>query len=126
MNDLDALESRVTRITEMRELLLFLESNPEIPMPYFGQMNAFGYKEDGDVDTLARVMAPCSKEINGGYFSLVRDFGSIELAVNFDREEVCERIVVGTEKVPAKVIEEYTKEIVEWRCPDGVLRRSDT
>lgn len=114
--------SRETKLADMREVLRFLEDNPEIPMPYFGMVTAFVYGE-GDVDALARAMAPCKKDVASGFFSLTREFGSVELSVNFEREQVCERIVIGSKEVPEKIIEGYTEDVVEWKCPDGVLRQ---
>ncbi len=113
--------SRETEIANMREMLRFLEDNPAIPIPYFGMINSFA-NEDADVDTLARAMAPCKKEVGKGYFSLTRDFGSVELSINFDREQVCERIVVGSKEVPEQTIKAHTEDLVEWKCPDGILR----
>ncbi len=114
---------RATQITEMRDVLSFLEDNPKIPMPYFGMINSFANTDDGDdVNDLARIMAPCRKDASQGYFALIRSFGSTTLEINFEREEVCERIVMGTEDVPEKTTAAHTREIVEWRCPDGILR----
>jgi hypothetical protein len=117
------MADRIDKLQEMRDLLDFLQEHEEIPLPYFGMVNSFVYDEI-DVDTAARIMAPCDKDIGGSYFSLNRKFGSLEFSVNFAREEVCERIVVGTKEIPARTIEARTEEIVEWNCPDGVLRRS--
>ncbi len=116
---------RLEKIQEMREVLTFLDDNPEIPLPYFGMINTFAFDDEDDVGTLARIMSPCEKNTGGGYFSLDRKFGSTTLSVNFDREEVCERIVVGTEQVLAHTVAAHTKEIVEWRCPDSILRQEE-
>ncbi len=114
--------SRESRIADMREVLQFLEESPAIPLPYVGMVNSFADETD-DVDALARSMAPCKKEVGSGFFSLTRDFGSVKLSINFDREQVCERIVVGGKAVPEKIIEAHVEDIVEWKCPDGVLRQ---
>lgn len=112
--------SRGNTIQEMRDVLDFLESNPAIPLPYLNQCDAFGEKED--LDEIARAMAPCKKTHDGSHFSLRRQFGAIRLGVHFD--DVCERIVTGSKEVPEKVIEAHTEDIVEWKCPDGVLRQA--
>jgi hypothetical protein len=117
------MNDRSEKIQNVRDLLTFIEDNPEIPLPYFGQFNSFAYDEE-EMDTLARAMAPCKKRFDDTYFALEREFGTVTLSVNFSRDEVCERIVVGTEDIPAHTIAAYTKEIVEWKCPDGVLRQS--
>lgn len=116
---------RATEIAEMRDVLSFLEDNPKIPMPYFGMVDSFASTENGDdVNDLARIMAPCRKDASRGYFTLIRTFGSTKLEVNFDREEVCEKVITGTEEVPEETVAAHTREIVEWLCPDGILRRA--
>lgn len=115
-------ETRSEKIQDVRDLLTFVEDNPEIPMPYFGIFNSFA-DDASDLDSLARTMAPCEKGVVGTYFLLNRKFGSVTLSMNFSRDMVCERIVIGTEEVPVHTIPAYTKEIVEWKCPDGVLRQ---
>ena len=113
---------RATQITEMRDVLSFLEDNPKIPMPYFGMVDSFANTQYDDVNDLARIMAPCRKDASRGYFTLIRTFGSTNLEINFDREEVCERVVTGSEEVPETKVAAHTREIVEWLCPDGILR----
>ena len=66
------------------------------------------------------------KEYSDSFFRLYMDFGSkvkIQYKIVCNRDEVCEKHVVGTEVVTEKVppegewIEkEVTKEIVEWKC----------
>ena len=116
------MEHRTKEINDMKAVLDFLEANPAIPIPYFGVLNAFG--EAKDLDTIARALSPCNKSSDGGFYSLSRKFGDKVLSVNFAHEAVCEAIVVGTEEVPEQITRAYTKEIVEWKCPDGVLRPS--
>ncbi len=115
---------RLDKLQEMRDLLAFLEKFEEIPLPYWGMIYAFTDTDEVSVDMVARAMAPCDKKLSDSYFSIERKFGSTKLSVSFLRAEVCERIVVGTKEVPARTIEARTEDIVEWKCPDGVLRRT--
>lgn len=115
---------RLDKIQEIRDLLTFLDDHPEVPLPYWDSVHAFTDTDEADLDTVARAMAPCQKSVDSNYFAFERKFGSLEFSVNFAREEVCERVVVGTEQVPAHTVAAYTKEIVEWNCPDGVLRQA--
>ncbi len=103
----------------MREIYDFLEGHPDVPLPYIGVMNAFA--ESQQLSEIARAMAPCNKSTDGGFFSLARKFGSVTLSLNFERDQVCERVIIGTEEIPKKVTEAYTKDIVEWHCPESIL-----
>jgi len=123
INDL-ALNQRVKKLDAMYRMIDFLKENPDIPAPFFGQMDAFSYDSDS-LPEIARAMKPVTKEVSDTFYVLRRSFGNgVNLHVNFARDEVCERIVTGTEEVPEKVIEAYTKEIVEWVCPDTILATS--
>ncbi|KKK68287.1 hypothetical protein LCGC14_2945590 [marine sediment metagenome] len=131
MNDNEATEQlireaeqRAAKITGMRAMLNFLETHPQIPMPWFGQNDAFANSGE-DIAEIARAMTPVTKGVVGNWYVLKRNFGNdVQLHVNFGRDAVCERIVIGTEDIPEKVIEAYTKEIVEWVCPDTILATS--
>jgi hypothetical protein len=115
---------RAEKIRAMRRLLTFVEANPELPLPYFSQLDAFAHLDDDgyEVKELTRIMSPCTKRGMGTFFTLIRDFGAgVMLHLNFPREDVCERVVIGTEEVPEKVIPAHVQEIVEWKCPDGIL-----
>ncbi len=114
------VEKRQAKIDSMRALLDFLETHPIVPMPYFTTVNAFP-KHGSDISKIARAMKPVDKSQLGTLFILSRRFGNVTLEVNFGRDEVCERVVVGTEDIPEKIIPATTREIVEWVCPDSVL-----
>lgn len=111
---------REETIDGLRALADYLEGRPDVPIPYFGTINAFAEAEE--LPVVARAMGGFEKDHNGQFLALVKRFGSeVELHVNFTSEDVCERVVVGTEEVPKKVVPAHTKEIVEWQCPDSIL-----
>ena len=113
------------QLDAMYALINFLKANSDIPTPFFGQIDAFAYDSDS-LPEIARAMKPVTKEVSGSFYVLARSFGNgVNLHVNFVRDEVCERIVTGTEEVPKKVIEAHTKEIIEWICPDTILGTND-
>ncbi|OLE27951.1 MAG: hypothetical protein AUG44_08665 [Actinobacteria bacterium 13_1_20CM_3_71_11] len=68
------------------------------------------------------------KDASNSFFELKLWFGPVKLQVSADREQVCERVVVGTETVTKKVKDPdalaavpevevtETVEQVEWRC----------
>ena len=64
-----------------------------------------------------------TKEYSDNYFRLYLSFGGLQYRVLCDRDEVCERTVVGTETVMESVPPEgewteqaVEKDIVEWVC----------
>ncbi len=120
-------EYREKKIKGLRDMLDFLEASPIVPLPYFGTLNSYADTDDGDnISVIARAMKPVEKisdDVN--YFTLRRQFGAIRLDVNFSHEQVCEKTVVRTEEVPAQLIQAYTKEIVEWKCPESLLADDD-
>lgn len=118
---------REEKIEGMRDTLDFLEENPVVPLPYFGGLDAYADTEDGDdISIIARAMKPVEKITDSPtYFRLQREFGPITLSVNFPHEQVCEKVVVRTELVPAQLIDAYEKEIVEWKCPESILNIGD-
>ena len=108
---------RAQTIQDMRTLLDFVEAHPDIPMPYFGQVDAFAGKEN--LRTIAKAMSPATKKSEGDFFMLTRRFGSVNLEVNFPRDEVCERVEVGKKVVPA--VPKHEEPLYEWKCPDSIL-----
>ena len=64
-----------------------------------------------------------TKEYSDNYFRLYLSFGDLQYRVLCDRDEVCERTVVGTETVMESVPPEgewteqaVEKDVVEWVC----------
>ncbi len=64
-----------------------------------------------------------TKKYSDDYFRLYLSFGDLEYRVSCDRDEVCERTVVGTETVMELTPPEgewtekpVEKEVVEWVC----------
>jgi len=115
------LEKRAEKLGAMRSMLDFLEVNPTIPFPVLSGVNAFAYDADSLPD-IARAMAPCSKEVAGPFYMLERQFGPLTFTVNFSRGDVCERVVVGSRFVEEKIIPSRTEDVVEWVCPDSILK----
>ena len=70
--------------------------------------------------------AVVKKEYSDNYFRLYMDFGikqPVQFKIVCDRDEVCEKHVVGTEKVMKSVApagkwteEEVEQDIIEWKC----------
>lgn len=120
-------------ISDLNALRNFVVDHPDVPTPVLpDELNSFLYgAASGDgLAAAARAMkdrAPVGsvrKNFGSAFASVERDFGSLTLAVNAYREEVCEQVVVGTETVEVPdpealaavptVTEE--REITEWVC----------
>lgn len=71
-----------------------------------------------------RAMGNGAKRELGDDLHVEREFGPFVLSAYTARENVCERVVVGTKVIPETVIpardetviEEHVEEIVEWKC----------
>lgn len=116
---------RANRIQGIRELVDLLEAQPEIPMPVgFAWSNAYTFEDSLPAKEMARLMKPVNKRVTASFYQLEKKFtGGVTFKVNYDRENVCERVVTGTREVPAETIhvKAHTEEIIEWICPDSLL-----
>lgn len=70
-----------------------------------------------------------SKKGGEDYFSAMKELCGEDDAIKVytNREEVCERVKVGTKVIPAKpelvvpATEERVIDVFEWKCPESVL-----
>ena len=114
------MTDRDSKIADMREMLDYLEARPDVPMPYLMSINAFAGADD--LGKIAKAMGGVDKDIVGDSFFLRRTFGSLSLDVNFPRDEVCERRVVGTKTIAAKAaVPMHEVDVYEWDCPPSIL-----
>ena len=113
----------------LREIADFYDAHPELKLPYNDNISVYNLKGEELAD-FARAMGKAEKVVDDWSFQLVKTFPSGRtLRTYTGRENVCERVVVGTETVaaqliPAKeavLIPATTKEVVEWRCPESIL-----
>jgi hypothetical protein len=115
------MADRDVLIAGLRELADYLESRPAVPAPSFGTVYAFADAEKHPLAEVARAMGGFDKTHDGRFLNLVKDFGAFALEVSYESEQVCDRVVVGTEEVPEKVTPAHVREIVEWKCPESLL-----
>jgi hypothetical protein len=121
------MSDRQETIDGLRELADYLEARPVIPVPYLSSLFAFADPERHPISEVARAMGGFEKSHDGDYLNLVKGFtGGFSLEVAYKSEEVCERVVVGTEEVPEKVTPAHVREIVEWKCPESLLAVSES
>jgi hypothetical protein len=140
-------DPRAAYTAGLRQLADILDAHPEVPLPYEGRVSpisfAFhGYEvEDhaGELAAAARILIPGSrtKNADGNYFRVTGSLHGLKIECWAMREQVCERVVVGTREVirevpdpealaavPTTVVTE-TVEDVEWRCAP-LLAPADT
>lgn len=132
----DHIRAHGDRYLESIELLAaWCDQHPEIPVTCSGPYAHAFAKDREQLTEWIRALshgAPIGsvrKEAGDAYAGAVRTFGSIELRVLCSRDQVCERIVVGTrpvevpdpEIVAAAPLVTIDEEIVEWRCPESFL-----
>jgi hypothetical protein len=82
---------------------------------------AFADVDKHPLGEVARAMGGFIKTHDGCFLNLVHEFSGFSLEVSYESKQVCERIVVGEEEVPEKVVPAHTREVVEWKCPPSLL-----
>lgn len=139
---------RVAYTQGLREIADWLDAHPEVRLPYIGRsipgcelpalpiyLRTPSAWEDvpsvrAQMATVARAMGSAAKSpgLVDGTFIVWRSFAGLAVFAQAERDEVCERIVVGTKEVTEeipdpevlksvpKVTVTKTVEEVEWRC----------
>lgn len=123
-----ALDARQREWIEgLRELADFLEAHPAIlnPVSTF-MMNQFVYGDDAKtrIRMMVRGTGKWEKTPKGDFFCLSRPFGPHTVDINTSREEVCEKVQVGTREVEVqdpeilKTVPMVTvnEPVYEWEC----------
>lgn len=116
--------TREQSLADARAALDWLESHPDVPLPYeisYGHLGIFALNTKEEARTMARAMGSFDKAFDDDYVSLTKTFGSVKVRAVFNRRDVCERVVIGVEEIPETVIPERVEparkvEKVEWRC----------
>lgn len=126
-------------IEGLRALADLFEANPELAEDFrygdaFSKIhNPVSHSEDPRASMAAWARAgkaagvPVAKEYDGQWGSVtVTLTGAVKIFTYAKREQVCTRVVTGTETVTVKVPDpsveipmvevEHTREIVEWKC----------
>jgi hypothetical protein len=117
----DLMATREEKMDGLRELLDWLDANPEFPVPFWLTYEHTIYADD-EADLLAKrkiLGRQVDKVVGNQKFGFSRKFGPIDVEVVIARDVVCERKVVGTREIPAT--EARTEDIVEWVCPESFL-----
>jgi hypothetical protein len=112
----------------LRELADFVASHEDLfeYAPDF-TCNLFAC-DAADMADQARRFGTANKREGGKWYWLERSFGPHSIALNIAREQICERVQVGTQKVMKPVPNapqiEVEEPVYEWSCPDSVLAMS--
>ena len=124
-----AKNERAKTIAALRHIADTLEGNPLLSVPFFGSGIIAANSLEEMVATGRSYGGFWSKEVTDSDFHLNRVFTSdLRLLIYTARENVCERIVVGTKIIPATTLPardevhmpERTEELVEWHCPKSL------
>lgn len=131
------MTDRAAYISGARKFLDLLEAHEEIPIPYFGASPTYGRQmihflsgkdNKADMARAARALpGPLEKDVRtDGYFDLKGSIDGYHYTLIAYRDEVCERVVTGVEKVTRSIPDpkvqvpliEVTEDVetVEWRC----------
>lgn len=111
-------------IADMRAVADFFEAHPDLPVPGKLELDVYGVSKE-QLRAVARAFPRVEKGASDIVFWLRCRFSyHTRLDFNGIREEICERVEVGTrlvaeQIVPAKeaqVIPAHEEPIVEWRC----------
>jgi hypothetical protein len=107
--------ARTAYIAGLREIADFLETHPDVELPYLTSIQTGRWENTLDVyltgsgqraqlAAYGRALGKFEKTANSGdRFKIFRRFGGITLVVSAGRDEVCERVVVGTTEVTREV-----------------------
>jgi hypothetical protein len=128
---------RAGYIQGLREIADWLEQHPDVKLPWLGddELDIYVYGDiPAEMAAIARAMGVAEKGSRSyrssgeERFTLTRQFGALRVVASCPREEVCERVVTGTEEVteevpdPAYVAAAPTVTVtkvveqVEWVC----------
>ena len=127
----------------LRALADVLDKHPEVPLPYAGDLGAIDFYFTSCDDPRAAMAAaaraiPCKWDkrttANGSFFYLSGHLAGLRIDLTANRDDVCERVVVGVEdkeveeEVTPAVVRKVTKpvEVVEWRCGSVLAPRPAT
>lgn len=133
---LELTPEQSTYVDGLRTLADVLEDNPDL----FGVVEPSAltfhryFLEPEEMTALVRAVGGTwTKESDGSYFNLNRDFGPHRIQAYVEHSQVCERVVT-TETVTREVPDPdalaavptitVTEEVehVEWRCPESLLQ----
>ena len=117
---------RNEKIEAIHRMADYFTGHPDFPVPSF-TVGAFVPTKE---ETIRLVQGGIwEKKPSGSLFFFYKQFdsrGNVKLYIAANREQLCERVVVGTQWVGAspavEATEAHEEEIVEWICPDSLMK----
>lgn len=117
------VELAATRAAGLRALAELIEAEPALAGSQYAQIDHHIFVDDpAEMAALVRRLGGArKKEADETYLTVVRELaGRVAVKICGRRNEVCERVVVGTEtvEVPDPDAPKITveREVVEWKC----------
>ena len=120
-------------VTYFTALAKYYATHPAAPVPHLAQTEYIWIS--GTPEEYKAVGAGEKEYSDNNFFfavELIPDVLTLKFATN--RENVCAKRVVGTRIVPeqilqgtpSQVIAEHTEEIIEWDCPESLLKAKES
>lgn len=107
-------------LDSLRQALRLFELHPELPTPNSFNLDVWLYQKE-DMASVARQLGSVEKEYQDNFFIIRKNLNEhARVDFNIAREEVCERVVVGQQTIPARA--EQVVDIVEWHCAEPLLK----
>lgn len=117
----------------LRMLADFLDDNPDIKKPSFGtswsQLIWHMPSKRHAAELVRALPVSVDKRFDDSYLNLEFQFDGLHMNAFIARDNVCEKVVTGTETltrlVPPEGVEmieeEYEQDIIEWKCSEPLL-----
>jgi hypothetical protein len=114
-------------------LSTYYATHPDAPTPYLAQTEYIWIS--GTPEEYKAIGAGEKKYSDDNFFFTVELIpGVITLNFSTNRENVCTKRVIGTRIVPehilpgtpSQIIAEHTEEIIEWDCPESLLKAKES
>ena len=106
-------------IDDLRALASWLESHPNVPAPYFGNINIFAETKE-DFIAIRRAAGMEQKQSYGDWLTFAHKFSDrMELHINIEKHKTCRKVKLGESWLPAepaRLVERY-----EWVCDEPLL-----
>ena len=120
-------------VTYFTALAKYYATHPDAPVPYLPQTEYIWIS--GTPEEYKAIGAGEKEYSDNNFFftvELIPDVLTLKYATN--RENVCAKRVVGTRIVPEhilqgtpiQIIAEHTEEIIEWDCPESLLKAKES
>lgn len=102
----------------LREVAEWLDRLPD-SAPTFRAFSVDAWPTGTPKEALSDCAGEWKKKLVGGYFFLQQRMGLVNVVLNWSREKVCRRVVIGQRWVEPTA--GYYEDEVKWECPESLL-----